>query len=77
MNEKSCVACNACVDVCAVRVRVSLTPGLPERRAIYIPFPQAVPNTYLVDETELYVGTVREVKHVVPASKNVLRMHKP
>jgi heterodisulfide reductase subunit A len=46
----SCVACNQCSDVCPVKVTSEFDAGISTRKAIYIPFPQAVPNAYLVDE---------------------------
>jgi heterodisulfide reductase subunit A2 len=45
----SCVSCNACTDICPVSVWSEFDSRLVERKAIYIPFPQAVPNAYLVD----------------------------
>jgi heterodisulfide reductase subunit A len=51
VDIKSCVACNQCVEVCPVKVKSEFDAGISLRKAIYIPFPQAVPNAYLVDET--------------------------
>ncbi len=52
VDVKSCVACNQCAEVCPVKVRSEFDAGISLRKAIYIPFPQAVPNAYLVDETK-------------------------
>lgn len=52
VDVKSCVACNQCVEVCPVKVESEFDAGISLRKAIYIPFPQAVPNAYLVDETK-------------------------
>ena len=49
VDEKACVACNICSEVCPVKVRSEFDAGISLRKAIYIPFPQAVPNAYLVD----------------------------
>ncbi len=49
VDESACVACHACADVCPVRVPSEFDNGIAERTAIYIPFPQAVPNAFLVD----------------------------
>ena len=49
VDIKSCVACNQCVEVCPVKVESEFDAGISMRKAIYIPFPQAVPNAYLVD----------------------------
>lgn len=48
----ACVACNQCSEVCPVKVESEFDSGISMRKAIYIPFPQAVPNAYLVDETK-------------------------
>jgi heterodisulfide reductase subunit A2 len=50
VDIKSCVACNLCTEVCPVKVKSEFDAGISLRKAIYIPFPQAVPNAYLVDE---------------------------
>ena len=50
VDEDACVACAMCSDVCPVRVPSEFDAGIAERKSIYIPFPQAVPNAYLVDE---------------------------
>ena len=46
----SCVACNACTESCPRRAPSEFDSGIAERRSIYIPFPQAVPNAYVLDE---------------------------
>ena len=46
----ACVACHACMEACPVRVPSEFDNGIAERKAIYMPFPQAVPNAYLIDE---------------------------
>jgi len=50
VDVKSCIACNMCAEVCPVKVESEFDAGISLRKAIYIPFPQAVPNAYLVDE---------------------------
>ncbi|MCU0287906.1 MAG: CoB--CoM heterodisulfide reductase iron-sulfur subunit A family protein [Acidobacteria bacterium] len=49
VDPKACVACNACAEVCPVSVPSEFDVGIANRKAIYIPFPQAVPNTYIID----------------------------
>jgi heterodisulfide reductase subunit A len=48
--KKECTACGDCVSVCPVEVPNEFEVGLTYRKAIYIPFPQAVPALYLIDE---------------------------
>ncbi len=50
IDVHSCVACNACAEFCPVRVPSEFDNGITERKSVYIPFPQAVPNAYLIDE---------------------------
>lgn len=45
----ACVACGLCVDACPIKVESEFDAGISIRRAIYIPFPQAIPNAYLID----------------------------
>jgi heterodisulfide reductase subunit A len=49
VSIESCVACNICTDVCPVKVESEFDSKISLRKAIYIPFPQAVPNAYIVD----------------------------
>jgi heterodisulfide reductase subunit A len=44
-----CTGCGECVAVCPVEVPRELGGGLETRRAIYRPYPQAFPDTYLID----------------------------
>jgi heterodisulfide reductase subunit A len=48
--KKECTACGDCAEVCPVEVPNEFEVGLTYRKAIYIPFPQAVPALYLIDE---------------------------
>jgi heterodisulfide reductase subunit A len=48
VSEKECTACGDCVPVCPVVKADEFQAGLATRRAIYIPFPQAVPAAYLI-----------------------------
>lgn len=44
-----CTGCGECLQKCPVRVDSEFDLGLGKRRAIYIPFPQAVPNVPVID----------------------------
>ncbi|MFC2124659.1 FAD-dependent oxidoreductase [Bacteroidota bacterium] len=50
VDVDSCVACDLCVKACPEKVDSEFDAGISIRKAIYIPFPQAVPNAYLIDE---------------------------
>ncbi|MBS7641079.1 MAG: FAD-dependent oxidoreductase [Candidatus Bathyarchaeia archaeon] len=45
----NCKACGECEKVCPVKVPSEFDCGLVMRKAIYKPFPQAIPKTYLID----------------------------
>ena len=50
--ESECTACGDCVPVCPIVRPDEFQMGLSTRRAIYIPFPQAVPSAYLINMDE-------------------------
>ncbi len=52
VDEKQCTACGECAKVCPVVKPDEFQAGLATRRAIYIPFPQAVPSAYIVHADE-------------------------
>lgn len=54
VDPDKCDLCNGrggaqCVEVCPITVPSEFDEGLVLRKAIYIPFPQAVPDTYTID----------------------------
>ena len=49
VDAVDCTACGDCVDVCPVALPDEYQEGLATRKAIYMPFPQAVPATYTLD----------------------------
>ena len=46
-----CTACGECEPVCPVQVPSEVDQSLGYRKAIYLPFPQAVPPIYTIDST--------------------------
>jgi heterodisulfide reductase subunit A len=48
--DDGCTACGECATKCPVKVPSEFEAGLLERKAIYTPFKQAVPRTYVIDE---------------------------
>ena len=49
VNVNTCIGCGTCAEKCPASVPSEFDSGTTLRKAIYIPFPQAVPNKYLVD----------------------------
>jgi heterodisulfide reductase subunit A len=49
VDAKKCTLCNACLDVCPVEVEREFGGGLEKRKAIYLPFPQAIPHSLVID----------------------------
>jgi len=52
VDENACTACGDCAKVCPVTAPDEFQTGLSTRRAIYMPFPQAVPSAYLINTDE-------------------------
>ncbi len=50
VDEDKCVGCGDCATKCPVKVPNEFDEGLGTRKAIYIPFPQAVPLKYKIDK---------------------------
>jgi len=49
IDETECNSCGDCVEVCPVIKPDEYQEGLSSRRAVYIPFAQAVPSAYLIN----------------------------
>ena len=49
VNENECTACGDCAQACPVLKPDEFEIGLSSRKAIFIPFPQAVPSAYVLN----------------------------
>jgi heterodisulfide reductase subunit A len=47
--EEKCTACGDCAKVCPVEIPSGFDEGLGKRKAAYRPFPQAVPNIFVIE----------------------------
>ena len=52
VDEKECTACGDCTRECPVVNPDEFEMGLGSRKAIYLPFPQAVPSAYVINREE-------------------------
>ena len=49
VDPQKCNNCESCVEVCPVEVPREFGGGLEMRKAIYLPYPQAIPGSYVID----------------------------
>ncbi len=49
IDETLCNSCGRCAEVCPVAVADEFQQGFSSRKAAHVPFPQAVPSTYIID----------------------------
>ena len=49
VDPDKCTLCDNCVEVCPITVPSEFDEGLSLRKAVYMPFAQAVPSSYLID----------------------------
>jgi len=50
VDLSTCIGCGTCSEKCPAKTASEFDANTTLRKAIYIPFPQAVPNKYLIDE---------------------------
>lgn len=69
VDESICIGCGTCSEKCPGTSLSEFDSGTTLRKSIYMPFPQAVPNKYLVDPKScIYVqkGKCRACEKVCP-----------
>ncbi len=49
VDETKCTGCGDCISVCPVKLPSEFDLGMAERKAVYMPFPQAVPGIVTID----------------------------
>jgi len=49
VNPDECTSCAECANICPVAVPDEYQQGFSSRKAIYMPFPQAVPSSYVLN----------------------------
>ena len=50
VDVDKCTGCGECTNICPVTAPNEFDLGLGQRKAIYRPFPQAVPNAFVIDK---------------------------
>ena len=84
VDEDLCNGCGDCQAACpAKKIPSEFEAGLGKRTAIYVPFPQAVPNIPVLDRAELHPvqgppqgprqGRLRQVQGGLPQERHRLR----
>jgi heterodisulfide reductase subunit A len=71
VNEEKCTGCGICAEKCPKKVPSTFEQKLTHRKAIFIPFPQAVPLIYSIDKENCLFftrGRCRICEKVCPAS---------
>ncbi|WP_372682544.1 response regulator [Desulfosarcina sp.] len=49
VDPDRCIGCGRCSEVCPVRVPDAFNAGLTQHKAIYLPVPHNIPNTFTID----------------------------
>jgi heterodisulfide reductase subunit A len=49
VDPKKCTLCEACIKVCPVELEREFGGGLENRKAVYLPYPQAIPRSLVID----------------------------
>jgi len=50
VDMEKCIACGACAEKCPKKVDDAYNQNLIKRKAVYVPYPQAVPLKYAIDK---------------------------
>ena len=52
VDENECTACGDCTKECPVIIPNEFDMGLSSRKAIFLPFPQAIPSSYMINQQD-------------------------
>jgi heterodisulfide reductase subunit A len=65
IDESKCTGCGQCAEVCPVEVPSEFEMGLAPRKAVYKPFPQAVPNVFTITKGERLPKKGKRVRYSI------------
>ena len=66
VDPDKCTGCGECVETCPISVASEFEAEVGERKAIFRPYPQAYPNTFVIDK-----GLPAPCRNACPAGVNV------
>ena len=52
VDMEKCIGCGTCAEKCPAKVDDEYNTGLSKRKAVYVPYPQAVPLKYVIDKDQ-------------------------
>jgi len=70
VDEEKCIGCNRCTEKCPIKVDSEWESGIAKRKAIYLPFSQALPRVWLIDKDNCYYfkkGKCKVCEMICPA----------
>jgi heterodisulfide reductase subunit A2 len=50
IDPQKCIGCGLCAEKCPIKIADPFNLGLNNRKAVYLPYPQAVPLVYTIDK---------------------------
>lgn len=71
VDENICTACGTCVSYCPVEMPDSYNEKLVNNKCLYIPYPQAVPASYVIDHEHCLFHTKNECRQCEQACKDL------
>ena len=71
VNEDVCTACGTCVEYCPVEMLDPYNEGLAQIKSLHIPYPQAVPASYVIDPKTCLFLIKKECRQCEQACKEL------